>query len=112
MPKTKMVISFLLAPRRSSLARTNALQLRATEKDIWSGKALKNCGPESIRYCFLDRSAREVVGRSVVRPDRASGGPGTMVQRQPAAREVGRERPQILPRFRLENVNPHGLTLS
>src|SRR5262249_28180766 len=37
--KEKMVISFLLAPRRSSLARTNVLQLRAREKDIWSGKA-------------------------------------------------------------------------
>src|SRR5262245_10207051 len=59
--------------------------------------------------CFLDRRAREVVGRSFVRPDRAGGGPGTMVLRQLAAREVGRERPQILPRFRLENVNPHGL---
>src|SRR5262249_10406703 len=42
MLKTKMVISFLLAPRRSSLARTNALQLRATEKDIWSGKAQRS----------------------------------------------------------------------
>jgi len=52
--------------------------------------------------CLLDRRAREVVGRSVVQPDRASGGPGTMVLRQLAAREVGRERPQILPRFRLE----------
>src|SRR5262249_14736746 len=39
MLKKKMVISFLLAPRRSSLARTNVLQLRAREKDIWSGKA-------------------------------------------------------------------------
>src|SRR5262249_41078062 len=29
--------------------------------------------------CFLDRRAREVVGRSFVRPDRAGGGPGTMV---------------------------------
>src|SRR6516165_3894536 len=62
--------------------------------------------------CFLDRSAREVVRRSVIGTDRAGGGPGTMILRQLAAREVGRERPQILPRFRLENVNPHGLILS
>ena len=34
-----------------------------------------------------------------------------MILRQPAAREVGGERPQFLPRFRLENVNPHGLVL-
>ena len=62
--------------------------------------------------CFLDRIAGEVIGRSAVWPDRAGGGPGTMVLRKSAAREVAREGPQILPRFRLENVNPHGLTLS
>src|SRR5262252_7568919 len=62
--------------------------------------------------CFLDRSAREVVRRSVIGTDRAGGGPGTMALRQLAAREVARERPQILPRFRLENINAHDLTLS
>src|SRR5215813_14356967 len=62
--------------------------------------------------CLLDRSAREVMRRSVIRTDRAGGRPGTMALRELAAREVAREGPQILPRFRLENVNPHGLTLS
>src|SRR5215471_20850965 len=62
--------------------------------------------------CLFDRIAGEVIGRSAVRPDRARGGPGTMALRELAAREVAREGPQILPRFRLENVNPHGLTLS
>src|SRR5262249_30520544 len=61
--------------------------------------------------CFFDRIAGEVIWRSAVRPDRAGGGPGTVVLRESAAREVAREGPQILPRFRPENVNPHGLTL-
>src|ERR1700730_8198857 len=39
MLKTKVAISFLLAPCRSPLVRTNALQLCARKKDIWSGKA-------------------------------------------------------------------------
>src|SRR5262245_44707320 len=62
--------------------------------------------------CVLDRSAREVVRRSVVRTDRAGGGPGTMALRELAAREVAREGPQTSPCFRLENVNSHDLTLS
>src|SRR5215469_10151421 len=62
--------------------------------------------------CFLDRSAREVVRRSVIGTDRAGGGPGTMALRQLAAREVARERPQTSPRFRLENINSHDLHLS
>src|SRR5215831_18282362 len=62
--------------------------------------------------CLLDRSAREVVRRSVIRADRAGGGPGTMALRELAAREVAREGPQTSPRFRLENVNSHDLTLS
>src|SRR4029434_6999298 len=66
MLKTKMVISFLLALRRSSLARTNALQLRAREKDIWSGKA-----PRSFRKKrFVNRprsdTRRNLVGTLVV----------------------------------------------
>jgi hypothetical protein len=35
-----------------------------------------------------------------------------MVLWKSAAREVAREGLQAFPRFRLENVNPHGLTLS
>src|SRR5262249_7879586 len=62
--------------------------------------------------CLFDRAPREVVRRSVIRADRAGGGPGTMVLRELAAHEVAREGPQISPRFRLENVNSHGLTLS
>src|SRR5262245_52423745 len=62
--------------------------------------------------CLLDRSAREVVRRSVIRTDRAGGGPGTMALRELAAREVAREGPQTSPCFRLENVNSHDLTLS
>src|SRR5215468_4875626 len=62
--------------------------------------------------CLLDRSAGEVVRRSVIRTDRAGGGPGTMVLREFAAHEVACEGPQISPRFRLENINSHGLTLS
>src|SRR5262249_7974621 len=61
--------------------------------------------------CLLDRSAREVVRRSVIGTDRAGGGPGTMALRELAAREVAREGPQTSPRFRLENVNSHDLTL-
>src|SRR5262249_16134412 len=41
--------------------------------------------------CFFDRFAGEVIGRSVVGPDGAGGGPGTMVLWKPAAREVARE---------------------
>jgi len=48
MLKTKMVISFLLAPGRSSLGRTNALPLRAREKDIWSGKAQRSIRKKRI----------------------------------------------------------------
>src|SRR6266568_9367340 len=87
----------------------------STEFASGPGFGLLDHAPElkSLRIDrFLDRSAREVVRRSVVRPDRAGGGPGTMVLRQLAARQVAGEGPQILPRFRLENVNPHGLTLS
>jgi hypothetical protein len=62
--------------------------------------------------CFFDRMARKIVGRSIARPDCAGGGPGTMVLREFAACEVGREGTQIFPRFRLENINPHSLTLS
>src|SRR5262249_13689075 len=54
--------------------------------------------------CLLDRSAREVVRRSIIRTDRAGGGPGTMALRELAAGEVAREGPQTSPRFRLENV--------
>jgi|SRR5262245_31603043 len=61
--------------------------------------------------CFFDRIAGEIMGRRVVQPDGARGGPGTKVLWKPAAREVARKRVQTLPRFRLENVNPHGLTL-
>src|SRR5262245_62917874 len=68
---------------------------------------------KSLRIdCFFDCTPREVMGRSVVRPDCAGGGPGTMVLWKSAAREVAREGLQAFPRFRLENVNPHGLTLS
>src|SRR5262245_35687318 len=68
---------------------------------------------KSLRIdCLFDRAPREVVGRSVVRADRAGGGPGTMVLRELAAHEVACEGPQISPRFRLENINSHGLTLS
>src|SRR5262249_1321728 len=48
MLKTKMVISFLLTPGRSSLGRTNALPLRAREKDIWSGKAQRSIRKKRI----------------------------------------------------------------
>src|SRR5215831_3453777 len=68
---------------------------------------------KSLRIdCFFDCTPREVMGRSVVRTDRAGGGPGTMMLWKSAAREVAREGLQAFPRFRLENVNPHGLTLS
>jgi hypothetical protein len=46
--------------------------------------------------CFFDRFPREVVGRVIVRPDRADGGPRTVALRQLAAHEVAREGPQIL----------------
>jgi|SRR5215467_262395 len=62
--------------------------------------------------CFLDRAPREVVGRIIIRRDRAGGGPGAMVLRELAAPEVAREGLQTSPRFRLENINTHGLTLS
>src|SRR5262245_6057586 len=62
--------------------------------------------------CLLDRSAREVMRRSVIRTDRAGGRPGTMALQELAAREVAREGPQTSPRFRLKNVNSHDLTLS
>ena len=68
---------------------------------------------KSLRIdCFFDCTPREIMGRSVVRPDCAGGGPGTMVLWKSAAREVAREGLQAFPRFRLENVNPHGMTLS
>jgi len=89
--------------------------MRSTKFASRPGFGLLDHAPElkSFRVdCFLDRRAGEVMGRSVVRADRAGGGPGTMALRELAAREVARERPQILPRFRLENVNPHGLILS
>src|SRR5262249_59853191 len=61
---------------------------------------------------FFDRVAREFIGWSVIRPDRAGGGPGTMRLRQPAAREVAGEGLQPFPRFRLENIDSHDLILS
>src|SRR5262249_42640857 len=64
MLKTKMVISFLLAPRRSSLARTNALQLRAREKDIWSGKAQRSLRRK--RFVARSDTRRNLVGTLVV----------------------------------------------
>src|SRR6516164_2610997 len=60
--------------------------------------------------CFFDRAPREVVGRRVVRADRAGGGPGTMLLREPAAPEVAREGLQTSPRLRLENINPHSFS--
>src|SRR5262249_9587131 len=52
------------------------------------------------------------MGWSVIRPDRAGGGPGTMRLRQLAAREVAGESLQAFPRFRLENIDSHDLILS
>src|SRR5215469_1337001 len=66
---------------------------------------------KSLRIdCFFDRAPREVVGRRVIRADRAGGRPGTMALRELAAHEVACEGPQTSPRFRLENINSHGLT--
>src|SRR6516165_11538710 len=66
---------------------------------------------KSLRIdCFFDRAPREVVGRRVVRADRAGGGPGTMLLREPAAPEVAREGLQTSPRLRLENINPHSFS--
>src|SRR6516164_4509055 len=66
MLKTKMVISFLLAPRRSSLARTNALQLRATEKDIWSGKAQRSLRKKRFVNRPRSDTRRNLVGTLVL----------------------------------------------
>src|SRR5215471_13304748 len=63
MLKTKMVISFLLAPRRSSLARTNALQLRAREKDIWSGKAQRSLRKKRFANRPRSDTRRNLVGQ-------------------------------------------------
>src|SRR5215831_19909748 len=96
------------APERSRRARASEFASGLSFGFLDEAPELKSLGID----CLFDRIAGEVIGRSAVRPDRARGGPGTMVLRESAAREVAREGPQILPRFRLENVDPHGLTLS
>ena len=49
-----MTISFLLAPCRSPLARTNALQLRASKKDIRLGKVQRSLGKKRFVNRPLD----------------------------------------------------------
>ena len=64
--KTKMAISFLLAPCRSPLARTNALQLCASKKDIWLGKVQRSLGKKRFVNRPLDRTSaksRRRIGR-------------------------------------------------
>src|SRR5262249_13794316 len=87
--KTKMVISFLLAPRRSSLARTNALQLRAREKDIWSGKAQRSLRKKRFVNPPRSDTRRNLVGTLVVCDN--SSGP-SMVRERAQTRQRLRER--------------------
>src|SRR5262249_11535840 len=95
------------APERSRRARASEFASGLSFGFLDQAPELKSLGID----CLFDRIAGEVIGRSAVRPDRARGGPGTIVVREAAAREVEREGPQILPRFGLENVDPHGLVL-
>jgi hypothetical protein len=62
--------------------------------------------------CLLDRVARELMRRSLLRPDGAGGGPRTQLLWKPAAREIAREGLQTFPRLRFENIKPHDSTLS
>jgi len=62
--------------------------------------------------CLLDRVARELMRRGLLRPDGASGGPRTQLLWKPAAREIAREGLQTFPRLRFENIKPHDSTLS
>src|SRR5262249_49513485 len=52
------------------------------------------------------------MGWSVIRPDRAGGGPGTMRLRQLAAREVAGASLQPFPRFRFETIDSTNWTFS
>src|SRR5260221_13084185 len=61
-----MAISFLLAPCRSPLARTNALQLCASKKNIWLGKVQRSLGKKRFVNRPLDRTpakSRRRIGR-------------------------------------------------
>ena len=61
-----MAISFLLAPCRSSLARTNALQLCASKKDSWLDKVQRSLGKKRFVNRPLDRTpakSRRRIGR-------------------------------------------------
>src|SRR5262249_61874019 len=105
----------VIARRSKTRAAEARWSMRSTKFASGPGFGFLDHAPELKSLgidCFLDRSAREVVRRSVIGTDRAGGGPGTMALRQLAAREVARERPQTSPRFRLENINSHDLHLS
>src|SRR5713226_8180236 len=61
-----MAISFLLAPCRSPLASTNALQLCASKKNIWLGKVQRSLGKKRFVNRTLDRTpakSRRRIGR-------------------------------------------------
>src|SRR6516225_5856465 len=90
------------APLRRSPRKT--MPPRSLPKTRWQAATPMKHHPQAFTDCAKAGAADW--------PDRARGGPETMVLRESAAREVAREGPQILPRFRLENVDPHGLTLS
>ena len=62
--------------------------------------------------CLLDGVAREIMRRSLLRPDSAGGGPRTQLPWKPAAREIAREGQQTFPCLRLENIKSHDSTLS
>ena len=61
-----MAISFLLAPCRFPLARTNVLQPCASKKDIWLGKVQRSLGKKRFVNRPLDRTpakSRRRIGR-------------------------------------------------
>jgi hypothetical protein len=59
--------------------------------------------------CFLDRIAREVMGRNPVRADHAGNSPGTVVRREFAPHWVAGKGAQRLPCLGLEDIEAHGL---
>src|SRR5215470_17135485 len=62
--------------------------------------------------CFLDRIAREVVGRSIVGCYCPGRSPGTVLTRKFVHVRVAGERAQPVPSLRFENVDAHGALIS
>src|SRR6516164_7142794 len=78
------------APERSRRARASEFASGLSFGFLDEAPELKSLDID----CLFDRIAGEVIGRSAVRPDRARGGPGTMVLRAFAGDLTGSRLPQ------------------